>query len=104
VTPKRPHRLRWVGAMFPDGRPARHLGPYGLEARDYDADETDALSAEQIAIARANPDLYTLVDAPSKSKTTSKKASTTQPQAATGTNEPATADDAESAATPATEG
>lgn len=100
MTPRRPSRLNWVGAMLPDGRPARHLETYGLESRNYSAAETAELTAEQIAIARQHPDLFTLVDQPAPKK----KAAATQPQTRTATETAEPAPEPDTAAEPATEG
>ena len=104
MTPKRPHYIRWVGAMLPDGRPARHLENYGLPSRDLDAAETDALTQEQIGLARANPDLFSLVDRPApkaKAKTNTARTQPDGPQASKSTDASVETD---TAAEPATEG
>jgi hypothetical protein len=95
MSAKRPNRLKWIGAMLPDGRPARHLGSYGLEPRDYDADETATLDGDTIAIARRHPDLYTVID---------QKPSKSQPEDRTATNESAPAPEPDTAAETVTEG
>ena len=52
MTAKRPKALKWIGNVLPDGRPERHVAEYGIPSRDLTEDETDALSLEQIQIAR----------------------------------------------------
>ena len=104
MTPKRPHYIRWVGAMLPDGRPARHLENYGLPSRDMDAAETDALTQEQISLARANPDLFSLVDKPAPKAKTTRKAATTQPDAPQASEPTDAGIETDTAAEPATEG
>ena len=100
MTPKRPHRLNWVGAMLPDGRPARHLESYGLPSRNLTAEETDALTAEQIAIARRHPDLFHEVAQPEKKA----KPAATRAEAPQATESTDTGDEPTPAAEPATEG
>ena len=90
MTPKRPHYIRWVGAMLPDGRPARHLENYGLPSRDMDAAETDAL--------------FSLVDKPTPKAKATRKAATTQPDAPQASEPTDAGVETDTAAEPATEG
>lgn len=99
MTPKRPKQLKWTGAMLPDGRPARHLEAYGLPARDLTPDETDALSQEQLALARQHPDLYREVAQP----TSKAKPRDTRPDGAETVRGADTTDESDMAGTSATD-
>lgn len=85
MTSKRPKALKWVGNVFPDGRPERYFE--FVPPRDLTEEETDALTHDQLTIIRHSPDLYREVhDTPKKAK----KAAATQPEAPEPTeNEPA---------------
>lgn len=97
MTPKRPQRLNWVGNVLPDGRPERFLEFMPVDEngtpRNLTAEETDALTQDQLHTIRQHPDLYHEVSAPAPKA----KASRTQPEAA------GAAVEAEPAAEPATE-
>lgn len=121
MTPKRPKTLIWTGDMLPDGRPVRYLD--FVPPRNLDETETDALSQEQLAVIRQHDDLYREVheSEPRKPKARSDSGKRgVQPRTALANDarpplsvshtdsphatepEPA-ADDAETAADPATE-
>jgi len=63
MTRRRPTKLTWTGATLPDGRPAAHLGDYGLPPETIEGEALDALSVQQIAIAR-DSGLYRVTEAP----------------------------------------
>lgn len=106
MTPKRPHRLKWIGETYPDGRPAQYLD--FVPPRDLDEAETDALSQEELAGIRTSG-LYREVHAPEPKKTAAKAKPTpdapaSRPDGAErtiGADEPS---DTAPAAEPATEG
>lgn len=120
MTPKRPRSLKWIGEQYPDGRPARYLD--FVPARDLDEEETDALSQEQLSSIRAS-DLYREVHEPDsrkpKARSDSNKrgvqprtalaADARPPQSVSHADDPhatepePAADDADTAAEPATE-
>jgi hypothetical protein len=83
MTPKRPHRLKFIGEVYPDGRPARYID--GIPAEDMDAEATDALTQDQLSVIRRSG-LYEEVHAPAPKKSTAKKAAPkateSQPEAA----------------------
>jgi hypothetical protein len=83
MTPKRPHRLKFIGEVYPDGRAARFID--GIPAEDMDAEATDALTQDQLSVIRRSG-LYEEVHAPAPKKSTAKKAApkaaATQPEAA----------------------
>jgi len=63
MTRRRPTKLTWTGDTLPDGRPAAHLGDYGIPPVTIEGDALDALSVQQIAIAR-DSGLYRVTEAP----------------------------------------
>jgi hypothetical protein len=97
MTPKRPKSLKWIGEMYPDGRPARFLD--FLPPEDIDEARTDELTQDQLKVVR-DSGLYREVHPPEKKA--SKKAARSEPATAP---EPAdTTDDSNAAETPATDG
>ncbi len=109
MTPKRPKSLKWIGEMYPDGRPARFLD--FVPARDLDEAETDALDQDQLAVIRQSG-LYREVaqpeakkSAPKKSapKKSAPKAAVAQPESPQRTESTDTGDEPTPAAEPATE-
>jgi hypothetical protein len=121
MTPKRPKSLKWIGEQYPDGRPAQYLD--FLRPEDIDEDKTAELTQEQLAIIRQHPDLYREVHEPEsrkpKARSDSNKrgvqprtalaADARPPQSVSHTDDPhatepePAADDADTAAKPATE-
>ncbi len=63
MTRKRPVKLTWTGDLLPDGRPAAHLGSYGIAPETIEGEALDALTVQQIAIAR-DSGLYRVTEAP----------------------------------------
>jgi len=63
MTRRRPTKLTWIGDTLPDGRPAAHLGDYGIPPETIEGEALDALSVQQIAIAR-DSGLYRVTEAP----------------------------------------
>jgi len=63
MTRRRPTKLTWTGDTLPDGRPAAHLGDYGIPPETIEGEALDALSVQQIAIAR-DSGLYRVTEAP----------------------------------------
>jgi hypothetical protein len=104
MTPKRPKSLKWIGEMYPDGRPARFLD--FVPARDLDEAETDALDQDQLAVIRQSG-LYREVAQPEAKKSAPKKsapkAAVAQPEAPQPTESTDTGDEPIPAAEPATE-
>jgi hypothetical protein len=96
MTPKRPKSLKWIGEMYPDGRPARFLD--FLPPEDIDEARTDALSQEQLADIRASG-LYREVHPPEK-KAAKRAARSEAPGDAP---EAESTDDSNAAETPATD-
>lgn len=50
MTAKRPKELKWIGKNYGDGRPVEFIQT--VEPKDHNAEETDALSDDQLAAAR----------------------------------------------------
>lgn len=71
MTPKRPKALKWTGDNLPDGRPIRFIND--VEPRDYDEDETDALTQDQLQSARSSGLYREVPQSESKSKKQPKK-------------------------------
>jgi hypothetical protein len=63
MTPRRPKSLKWIGEMYPDGRPARFLD--FLPAEDIDEARTDELTQDQLKVVR-DSGLYREVHPPEK--------------------------------------
>ena len=80
MTPKRPKSLKWIGEMYPDGRPARFLE--FVPPRDLTEAETDALDQEQLRIIRQHDDLYKEVHAPEPKRPRTAASRGTQPKTA----------------------
>jgi hypothetical protein len=97
MTPKRPQRLNWKGEEYPDGRPARYID--GIPARNLTAEETDALTQEQLSVIRSSG-LYTEVAQP----TTKSKPSTKIPEAAGADETTDAGDEPTETAEPVTQG
>jgi hypothetical protein len=101
MTPKRPHRLKFIGEVYPDGRPARFID--GIPAEDLDAEATDALTQDQLSVIRRSG-LYEEVHAPAPRKSTvARKATTAKPEAAGADETTDAGDDTHEAAEPAAE-
>lgn len=88
---KRPTSLKWVGAMLPDGRPARFLD--FLLPADIDEARIAELTPEQLTIVRNHPDLYREAFDKQKS-TTARPEGATAAIAADPAPEPDTTDEA----------
>lgn len=110
MTPKRPYRLNWVGTVLPDGRPERYLEFMPVDdagvPRNLTAEETDALTQDQLTVIRNHPDLYSEVSEPKASKKAApaKKAATSKPEAPQATEDSDAGNQQDTAAQPATEG
>jgi hypothetical protein len=96
MTPKRPKSLKWVGEMYPDGRPARFLD--FLPPEDIDEARTDALTQDQLKVVR-DSGLYREVHPPEKkaAKRTARSDAPAAPEPDT------TTDESDAAETPATD-
>ncbi len=80
--------------MRPDGQPAAHLGDYGIAPETIEGDALDALSVQQIAIAR-DSGLYRVTEAPepkapNKDKTGNRKVASDKPKPSYSDETPAT--------------
>jgi len=76
MTPKRPQRLVFTGNVFPDGRPERFIA--GVPAEDIDAEQTDALTQDQLSQIRSSG-LYREIAQSAPTKKTRTKAATARP-------------------------
>lgn len=104
MTQKRPKTLKWVGNMFPDGRPEWYFD--WLPIRDLTEAETDVLTQDQLTAIR-HSDLYREVhDKPARTIKSNTSTTITTPhkfQVPGDTTENEPADEPDTAATPATE-
>ena len=105
MTPKRPKELKFIGNVFPDGRPEKFLD--FVPARDLDPDETDALDQDQLKAIR-DSGLYREVAQPEPKKASAKrkaapKGPVAAPEAVTETETTDVGDDSAETAEPVTE-